>query len=345
MSANIPIGKLKFSVFGRGYDDVRGNSGTGASAPDTLNFYPAQAAFDSTGQYCWILISNGGLHKFSTTTWQMVDQGEVPTNALGFYHPSNVDNNIGFSYYGGVAYVFNLTTNEIISTGEISGFAYNGSLMDCILIDDDKLRLASNGQTRATNGIFTIDLNDFSWSVTTHYNSGFSGFIDNDSVYAYYEPEWFYQTGRIFSANASGGEDWSRGASQAGGSAFDKITLQGATAKGYVYIPSYVNGKWTLGKYSGLSGFDYETPSPIKTFGEFPSKPTMYSTTNRGTWYATYTNGRTKACFGSTYGLYVTDFNDMWLIAEGNYQPLAICDGMILAYTYGDFNHTKVFYY
>ena len=67
MSANIT--NMKFSVFGRGYEDTRSDSGDGAV--EDFNRYAmgaSSAVFDSTGQYLWVgIFGNGhtaGLYKY-----------------------------------------------------------------------------------------------------------------------------------------------------------------------------------------------------------------------------------------------------------------------------------------
>ena len=69
MSLIIREGKMCFSVFGRGYDDTRSDSGDGAVEEyDRFAMGICSGCFDSTGQYLWLgCYGNGhtaGLLKF-----------------------------------------------------------------------------------------------------------------------------------------------------------------------------------------------------------------------------------------------------------------------------------------
>lgn len=322
---SLTIENEKFTIFGSGYEQTRNDSGDGSKEILVLNYNADYACFNSTGEYCWVSINTGGrgIRKLETTNWTEVNQGNVPTDHWGLYHPTNVPNDLGVIVYSNNLVVFNLTTNEIIKTGTLSNVGTLLSDRDCVYDEDENIiRLVT---TNSSSGLtISIDLDDLTTtSVSTVGRS--CGFIDFDSIYSQQGPQWFTDYAKVYAHNVNGANEWTVTANASGGSGFPNVAVVGlARGNGYFYLPSYVNGKWVMGEYSGVPNL--ETPLPNRVFGEFPSKPELIVDSR---YYAPYTNGRGLACFNSNLGLYVTDFNTLRRVST-SHKPYAVSNHMAI---------------
>lgn len=348
--ATIADKKLKFTVFGHGYDDDRGNSGTGSKTDTVVLPYGSRyAAFSNDGQYCWVKIDNGNFTKFRTSDWTAVDKGNLPSSIYCVFHPNNTDNNYGLAMDGssgnGTLYLFNLTTNEIIKSYSNSTLQITALNYDCV-ISGNTIRLewlATSGNAHTL--LYAIDTDDLSLSYVDIYRA-VNGFIDANNIQVYSGPQWFSDHGYIQSMNYSGSYNWSIESSDVGSGTFPNLIYRALTGNGKIYIPTYINNKWRMGEYTGLSAPTLEPPTPIRVFGEFQGSSIDLVGYN-GLMYA-YSNTRKNCAFASSEGLYVTDFNDLTLIDSGTvgsaWYPLAMTDEMIICkdhYT----RQTKVFYF
>lgn len=330
MSANIPIGKLSFTVFGSGYNSDRADSGAGVKEGIPLNFYARYAEFDATGQYCWII--NGGLHKYETENWTRVEQGDVPSNFSILNSPKNNEYGYGIAFppSSGTAYLFDLTTNEIINTGSRPDLW--GSQYDCIDVGDGIYRFCIQSNNRAQLYLYSFDTEDFSLSLSpvTYPRAGV-GFIDDNSAYVYYAPEWFYQAAYVASYNISGGEDWGQQAAD-DDKLFSNISMHGFTdANGHIYVPTLVNGRWKIGEYDGTSRVNFITPNYIRAFGDLGNnKPTI----GQDNMFPVYSRDRSIVAFAvQDTGMYVSDFSDVYMLMNFEnykYVPIAVSDNKVL---------------
>lgn len=326
MSANIPIGKLKFTVFGKGYDDDRGNSGAGTKESAVLNYRALSAEIDATGRYIWVVgdyVPNG-MQKIDTYTWTAVSTGDIP-HYKNINHPKNVANNIGIVQNNEsdshTIYLFDLTTNEMINSGEMSYYAYV-SHEDCILVDDT-IYLATLTQGRAGNIVRTLNIDDLSMTTTGTIGRSFVGFTDNTHIFGYYPKEWFYQDSNISLLTTSGGWVW-----DVQQSSFPNIATGGLTRNGKIYLPSLINNKWVLGEYPQTPSPDVNTPSPSRYFGDFGGYPNTLNYTEGLT--IRYNTTRDIALICTTdVGAFITDFQDLYKISDlGGMRALAVNDEM-----------------
>ena len=328
MSANLIAHKIDFSVFGRGYDDARGNSGNGSKkAVTNLGWlWTTCAVFDETGQYCWVRTDASGnqaLRKYRTDTWDSVDAGNISTGYSYIIHPCNVANNLGYAWNDSSSVLFDLTTNEIIVSSE-NHIPYASGRFECVLVDG-KIRVTTMGQSRATNHIYIIDTEDLSITDVT-YTGGCCGYVNDSGIYCYYEPMWFSDHGWRSKKNAVSGADvWFVSSQGSGSGAFANSAWQGLTGHGNIYLPSYIGGKWVMGAYNASSTPDFETPTPSRTFGEFSTHPGF-----RGQYYSAYTDGKELAAWTTDIGLFVTDFENLDLIdSRSSIQVLAMTEDML----------------
>lgn len=329
MSANIPIGKLSFTVFGYGYNSDRADSGSGMKESIPLNFSADYAEFDATGQYCWIMKNSGGLTKYETKDWTIVDQGEVSHGLNWINKPKNVLNGYAIAKDNNSSCIFDLTTNEIIATG--SALDMWGSRYDCIETESGLYRFVPQSSNRGTINIFTLDPSNMSLSKSPDRgNRAGVGFIDDDSAYVYYPPEWFYQAAYVESYNVSGGYDWGQQASD-DDKMFSNVSMHGLVKDSYIYVPTNVNGTWKLAEYDGLSQVNFITPNYIRAFGNLGNeKVNIYAEYA----YPVYSSERNTAAFVvDGKGLYITDFSDVYSIIDfdtATYRPLAVSDSMVI---------------
>lgn len=346
MSATISKNKLKFSVFGRGFEDERSDSGEGVDT-DSLDipFRCNSALIDTTSTYIWLVKStDGGIYKYDLATMTEVSQTAVPSGGHTYspylIHPSNTDNNIGIAmvFDNGASksywYFFDMTDDTLIGTCELAGWK-TPAMADAIIVGN-KVHVCERAYLRTNPTCYHVNLDDM--SITLDQTSGIAscGFVDEDTIYAYYPPEWFYQTKKNYGKDLVWNTVWECTASQGGGSGFPNIDQAGFCGNGFVYLPTKKNGAWRFGVYNGNSYSDYNTPKCIRTFGKFDSVPSISKA-------PVYTNEKTRICFATNSKLYVTDTEDVELITDGNYVPYCMNDNYIIADN--QYNKTSIFKY
>lgn len=327
MSATIPIGKLKFTVFGKGYDDERGNSGPGTKETTILDWSTSYAEFDITGKYCWAVMNGNRLVKYETETWTEVDKGSVDGIWVG--RPKNVVSNLGVSLLGDGYHVmfFDMTTNEIIKTVEISSYVTGAKYI--VILDDNTVRLAMYNWGNANPHVYSINVDTETFNDVYFGNRTCAGFIDNNSVFCAYIRQWFYQRSTIHAYNViSGAEEWMSQEAEAG--SFTANVVGFGIADGNIYLPiASWNGKGVIGVFDGSSAPDISTPTPIRVIGDVYEGFTI-----DGAGGVLFTTENEDACFRAGDGnIYMTDFNSIYKVVNSNgisYEPIAISDNMLL---------------
>ena len=334
MSALIKEGKMCFSVFGRGYDDVRADSGEGAVEDfDRYAMGISYAVFDSTNQYVWLgCYGNGhtkGLLKYEIETFEEVSH-TVPTTANeidGLFHASNIDNNLGLVVQGSNWWVFDLTDDSVIANGSDANLPtyiqWSSSGNDCVL-DGTTFKITnwSNGQYYIYSVI--LDYSDGSVTYTTiGTNRGAGAFVTKDIVYMNYPTTWFYQNRVIEGVSPTGVQVWSRQAPEGGIYGFANISLNGFGQKGLLYVPTFIYASWRMGEYRGTSTPDFETPKPLRVFGKFESEPKILKFAR--------SNNQKRVAFTTDIGLFYSDYEELEKISEDSDKVLAINDNYIIA--------------
>lgn len=331
MSAGIGINKIKFSVFGRGYDDDRGNSGEGFLEPVNTGIGVEQAVFDETGEFCWIVIYNGNyrLYKYETQNWTVVSQGSIP-HAEHIYHPTNVPNNIGICQSGGTTYVFDLTTNEIIKSAS-GGYGFGiTTYMDMVLDEENNIvRFTFMSRNRANSiEIYSMSLDTFVVSSSgVIYDRQSNGFYDDVHVKTAYVPVWFYNWWNVYSVSYGGSTNWSIQATDPDSHSFTNIGYDtwGLVGHGKFYLPSLIDDAWVMGEYDATSAPDLITPSPEKTYGQFTGRPSINEA-------LAYSNGRKLGAFSCGEGTFVVDMEngELMQITTTVETVKAICDDKMI---------------
>lgn len=319
MSANIDIFKMKFSVFGHGFDDERSDSGDGLKiVEDVINYSASQAAIDETGQYIW-LAGGQGIKKYDSA-----DLTEIPTTITGsyLYHPNNVANNYGIAFQSGNVIVFDLTDDTIITQGSVTNYPMGRA--DCIL-DESVVRFVTLGQGRVSNSIYSLDLDDLTTTINSWNNESSCGFVAKDKIYSYYPPEWFTQNKSLYGRNLSAGLVWIQTATEAGSAGFPNIS-QAGFGNEYIWLPCYKYGKWRIGAFP-WTGADFITPKPVKVFGAFNSQPDFVSA---NTLNVCQNTGRTRVGFSLADGTYRSDYRDVEKVTDVRKIPLAMDDNILL---------------
>ena len=328
MSANIT--NMKFSVFGRGYDDTRSDSGDGAV--EDYNRYAmgaSSAVFDSTGQYLWVgIFGNGhtaGLSKFDleddfNELAHGVPTGTVETLVL---HAPNTNNNYGLAIQGNDWWVFDLTDDTVIQSGTNSTLgsrvSYSSVPYDCV-IDGTKFYIKRiENQNVTTPTVIIFDYSDNSVTVNNiSANRSGGAFITKDIIYLYYATIWFYQYRYIEGVTPSNVQVWNRLAPEGGLDGFKYMSLAGFGRKGRLYCPNNVYGSWRIGEYNGLRSPNFDTPKPIKVFGKFESEPTIKA--------FFHSHEQNYAIFRTPLGSYVTDYEDCFKISDLDDRVFAVSD-------------------
>lgn len=329
MSANIDIGKMKFSLFGRGYDDDRLDSGNGdVIVLDSIPFAADFGAIDETGQYAW-LASGNGVHKYDLTDLSEVAQTILTANTpTTLYHPTNVPNNYGIAFQGTTCTVFDLTDDTIIRTGTVSNPV---SASNDTYLDGNIIYFVTVAQGRSTQNIKSLDITDLTMTNVAVSNVGSCGFTNKNILYMYQPPEWYYQRAYIYGINKAGSTIWTVTSAGQGSSAFPNIGASGFTGKDHIYLPVYKYSAWRMGVFRNQPS-DFETPKPLSIFGKFPSMPTLANVTIK--YSVAHTNGRTKTAFGTDQGVYVTDYKDLTLLDSEISFPVAIDENTLLCKGY-----------
>jgi len=353
MSATINSGKLKFSVFGNGFESTRNDSGDGAETYEKplYNYAGGTACIDSTNSYIWLTQNSGAtplayLTKTRISDLELIEITNIPTDKNTYlYHPSNVVNNYGIAIqnldYNYEAYVFDLTTNEIYYHFAISSSAISlTSSADCIMVNDD-FYFVDRGV--GSPKIYKLDVSNetFSQIGSQQFSNGtICGFVDNNTLYGFSNAVWFSDYARKYGFDLSGDIQWEVMNTDAGVD-FARCPDRGMCGNGYVWLASYVNGAWHWGAYDGNNGGDFFTPSPIKMVGNFGNTDPRYSD-----YHFYYTDGRNKCAYGSSaLGMVLVDFNaDVKIITHEYWKPLAISNRYIVAID-STANNTRIFRY
>lgn len=327
MSGSIDIFKLKFSVFGHGFEDTRANSGDGSVMNSgKIPFLADYGAIDNTGQFVW-LASSDGLRKYDLETLEEVSQSSVPrdTNSR-IYHPSNVANNYGLIWQGTDFYLIDLTSDAIIKSGTVNvSFSYAD-----VLYVNGEFRFCELGQGRTQNYIHILKYSDL--SLTTYafdnWQTGSLGWVSDTEIQAYFVPEWFYIKRQIKGVDINGVTQWYVEAQTAGASGFPNLNTEGGWgANGYMWIPCYKYGKWRMGAFAWSASDDFATPKPVKVFGSFPSRPWFIP---HSRYAVVHNTGRTKTAFVTDLGVYLGDYHELIKITDDVYFPIALEDTTVI---------------
>ena len=324
MSASIDIGKMKFSVFGRGYDDDRLDSGNGdVIVVDKIPFLANFGAIDETGQYAW-LANGSDVKKYDLTDLSEVSQSILSNVGTSLYHPCNVDNNYGVAFQGSTCTIFDLTDDTVIISGTVT---YPVNLKSDVILDGTKIWFVTEGQGRSTNYVYSLDITDLTMTQTTWSDTGVIGFVTNSQICGYMPPQWYYQKEYIYGLSRDGSTLWTVTSAGQGSSAFPNIVSAGWCRNGRIYMPVLKYSSWRVGAFP-FRATDYETPKPISIFGKFADMPVMASPTIR--YSVVHSNGKNKTAFGTGSGVYWTDYKDLVLISSDISFPVAMDDNTIL---------------
>lgn len=354
MSVTINTGELKFSVFGKGFENTRNDSGEGGVTYEKRIGYGAgTACLDNTNTYFWIT-QNQGQYPFNYLGKGRISDLEpveitsaLPTNVQTYlYHPSNVENNYGvaFQNFGNNAdvYIFNLTTDEIYHHFTIAtGSFYMNDTADCILVGED-FYFALRGSANAK--VYKLDVSTGTFGETASLwfnNGGGGGFVDNNMLYGFNNPVWFSDSAYRCGFTKSGSTQWDRTSQGSGSGAWSRCKERSLCANGYFYLPCNLNNKWCWGKFNGSSGGDFETPSPISTFGVFDANP------QNDDWHVYYTDGRESCAYvHASWGMLVVDIGSdkVNYVTSEYWKPLAVSKKYVVAVD-RSVNNTYIFKY
>ena len=330
MSATINEGKMSFSVFGRGYDDTRVDSGEGAV--EDYNRYAmgiCSGCFDSTGQYLWLGCYGNG-HAAGLLKYDMDDDftevaHSVPTSSAAtvVLHASNDNNNLGLAIQGSNWWVFDLTDDTVIASGtdaSIPNYIDWGRVPYDVALDGTKFLITLPRSQKGTQAVLVLDYSDgtFTRTVLSGYQRAGGAFITPSLIYLFYPPEWFYQDAYISGVTPTGTQAWGY---QTEGN-FTKISMMGFGKKGRLYVPSLVYSSWRLGEYNGLKVPDFETPKPIKVIGKFASKPSISR--------FEFSHEKKNVGFTTDIGVFVSDFEDMEKISDSSDKVYAVSGNYIV---------------
>lgn len=322
MSATIDIGKLKFSVFGNGFEGSRTDSGNGENEPKILNYMSEYAAIDITGEYIW-LVTLGQTKQYRISNWT----NTANLDSAPLYHPCNVENNYGVSLISSTrVLIFDLTTGETIKDITTPAYSSQSGLQDCILVEDAIYLVKCTAQ-RDSLVITEISLEDETVTSTTVSGTSVCGFSSDTTIYGYWAKEWFSQVSSAYSWNKSATGIWT--VTETHEQNF-RTHLHGLCGNGFLYLPTPEDGVWKLGVYDAYNVPDFITPNPIRTFGRFASS--LEFSSNVGLHYC-YNHGKTKAVFSSNIGTYYTDFSSIKQLHEDQVymMPLAMNDKMVIS--------------
>lgn len=340
MSGTIDIFKLKFSVFGHGFEDTRADSGDGAKArADKINYSAEYAAIDSTGQYLW-LAGAAGIKKYDLLD---EDLAEVPQTAVPdgtttiLMHPSNVSNNYGIAFQGTTCTIFDLTNDGVVISGTVL-YTLTQMKYDCVL-NGGEVQIATLQQGRANNKIYTLDTSDLTMTEASLLQKGVNGFVDASKISAYQVPRYGDEYIFIYGINIDGTTEWSYQAPSPGGSAMPNYIEVGWGAGGLMWNPCKKYGKWRMGGFRWTASTAFATPMPYKVFGTFTERPTMLL--NQKIYYA-HSTGREKIAFSTGQGVYVGDYHDLKKVTDDSNYVLATEGTTVVALNPND-NYTYVY--
>ena len=329
MSATIDVGKMRFSLFGRGYEDTRKDSGEGEIIQIVEPpIKGTSAIIDETKQYVWAV--NGAnvqpVFKYDITDledWQ--DEGQTIITAKGGHleHPSNVDNNYGvhFPYPDTATWemtitVFDLTDDTVYYTFTESDNQFVGSFYgnncDCILVDD-KIYVASY----ALNFFLVcIDLTLGTLTFTRFDNEYFYGFINDELMLTSNNPVWFSDTLAQYGEKFDGTKVWTVYGVEPHPAYHTYVTKTAICSNDFMYFPTYRGGHWRVAKYKGKSAPTFDpTPYYSADFGKFEGELADGLEVS----YMAFDDGRNRCAFMYGYNLYVTeDFKDLMQLVESD---------------------------
>lgn len=340
MSASIDIFKLKFSVFGHGFDDTRADSGDGhVTIADKINYSAEYACIDDTGQYLW-LSSSSGIKKYDLNEDALpeVVQTAVPdgTGTI-LIHPSNVANNYGIAFQGTTCTIFDLTSDTVIKTGTVS-YTLTQMLYDCIF-DGTNFQITSLQQGRSNNYLYTLALSDLAMTYLMLSAKGVNGFVEPTKLSAYRVPRYGDEYIFIYGQRLDGTTDWTYQAPSAGGSAMPNYIEVGFGADGLMWNPCYKYGKWRMGGFKWSGATDFALPKPYKVFGTFPARPVMLL--SQKVHYA-HSTGREKVAFSTDQGIYFGDYHEMIKVTDDPSYAIACDNDTVVALNPND-NYTYIF--
>lgn len=330
MSATIGKNDIKLSVFGRGFEDERTDSGTGESAPDEiLNFPIYHACFDNTGAYCW-LVTDEGLRKYETENWTDVGQSIVSDGLVLLLHPSNVANNYGLAVVDSSEIVlFDLTSDTVHQTasGTYTELVRN-LVYDCILTGD-QIKIIALAKVNTNNPIITIDKNDLNLLTVATGGVAPDGFINDSLIYATYSREWFFQASVAYGLKLDGSVDWQTD----GINRNDDVAGFGFGTNGRLILPVKVYGAWRFGIFDGTTAPVLVPPKPAKTFGRFKTAPDPWYQYGYP-WGLAYADGRDELCVMTSEGLLYTDLNEVIKLETEFRKPLSMRNGKVICTDY-----------
>ena len=336
MGATINPNKLKFSIFGNGFDDTRNDSGFGnVTYQKRIGYGASTAVIDENEEFFWITQSNGQLPfnylgKGKISDLESVEITTIPTDtATKLYHASNVANNFGIAFQNFGAncdiYVFDLSTDEVFKhfTANLSFLA---DITEVVKNGDD-FYFVERGQTNGN--VYKLDYANETFTLTgSRYmdNGKACGFVDVNTVYGFNNPVWFSDYKWRFGFTYNGSDEWAVRAPNAGSSGFQYCIERGLCGNGYFWVPCYIDGAWRWGKFDGNSSSDFVTPSPITTFGEFGSDPSYDD------YHFYYNDGRTWCAYvQSGLGMMLTNFDSIFSVTTEYWRPLAVSDHFVIA--------------
>lgn len=335
------IEDLNFTIFGNGHDEVRIDSGDGMT---TFLYSCDYAAFDSTGQYLWVVTKNGEIadqkiRKLDTNTWEEVPHAfenvDVHSESTSGFLVGieNTNSNLGVLVIGANRIVvFDLTTDEIYN--DISGnlyridsdYAPRATLVGDVIrivgasVDQSKYR-APYATINLSNNTYAMNEQPGGWTISGFYN-------DTDITFANRN---YGDRKAIFGVSINDGASYTQLWDDY--SIYNEdITLDSFARDNNLYFPTKINGIWQFGKYPIPP--DLDTPSPIGAIGI--NANTIVSP-------PIYTRGRTWASFlMSDDSLAVTDFTNYGILYTGDspkLTPIAMSDPLMVCagsdgYTY-----------
>lgn len=339
MSANIGTNKLKFSVFGKGFDDTRNDSGDGyAETVDNYAISEMTGAIDQTGEFVWF--ARSGLVKKRVDDMTTVAQSVYNGSTSSFVgKPCNVDNNYGFFMNEDNEFkIFDLTDGTIIQSGTQTNLYYICSRTCDIILVGTKIYLITLSPQRWDQYIAWFDITDGTSSCTFFDGQvAISGFADESTILVQNIPQWFSDSKGLSAYNLSHVRKWLLWADIQGGGGFPNCEYKGFGANGKMYLPVKTYGKWRMGVFSASHAPSINgTPHPISTFGEFASQPDFYWRNNQRYGLA-FTDGKKDVAFLTNLGLYWSDFKDVIKITSDEEIPIAMNDKVIFTtnYVYG----------
>ena len=329
MSASIDIFKLKFSVFGHGFDDTRADSGDGHIVKaDKINYSAQYACIDSTGQYLW-LASSLGIKKydlFDDDLSEVAQTAVIDNTSTILMHPSNVANNYGVAFQGTTCTIFDLTDDSVVISGTVL-YTLTQMQYDCIF-DGTNFEITSLQQGRSNNYLHTLALSDLAMTDETLTAKGVNGFVESTKLSAYRVPRYGDEYIFIYGQRLDGSVDWTYQAPQAGGSAMPNYIEVGWGADGLMWNPCFKYGKWRMGGFKWTGATDFALPKPFKVFGTFSAKPTMLI--NQKFFYA-HSTGREKIAFSTGQGIYLGDYHDLIKVTDDANYTLACENDTVVA--------------